>query len=132
MVKSIGMTLMLVGLLPYTVALADGDDPNDPNYESSLRTIDTARTSMQLQLPGDRKSFTALDTLEFQDSSAVGRAQKIRSLSLLTLAEFRKSRVYLGVNRRGLLGLHFNAGKHSTDRHLEIARMPYLPKHNAE
>ena len=79
-----------------------------------------------------RLSFSNLDELEFLDLSAIGRARKIRSLSLLTLAEFKKSRLYIGVNKRGLLGLHFNSVKQSDARCLEVARMPYLQKHNAE
>ena len=56
----------------------------------------------------------------------MGRASRLRSLSLLTLAEFRKSRVFLGVDDRGVLGLHINAARKSDDRHLEVARMPWL------
>jgi hypothetical protein len=73
-----------------------------------------------------------LDKLEFQDSSTMGRVRNIRSLSLLTLAEFKTSRLYLGVNKRGLLGLHFNAAIRSGDRCLEVARMPYLDKRKTE
>ena len=132
MVKAIRMTLMLIGLLPHTVALADTTYATDPAHESSLQTSDTARITMLHQIPDARTSFSTLDKLEFQDSSAMGRARKIRSLSLLTLAEFKKSRLYLGVNKRGLLGLHFNLVIRSGDRCLEVARMPYLQKHNAE
>ena len=132
MVKAIRMTLMLIGLLPHTVALADTTYATDPAHESSLQTSDTARITMLHQIPDARTSFSTLDKLEFQDSSAMGRARKIRSLSLLTLAEFKKSRLYLGVNKRGLLGLHFNLAIRSGDRCLEVARMPYLQKHNTE
>ena len=132
MVKAIRMTLMLIGLLPHTVALADSTDATDPAHESSLRTSATARITMPHHIPDARPSFSTLDKLEFQDSSAIGRARKVRSLSLLTLAEFKKTRLYLGVNKRGLLGLHFNAAIRSGDRCLEVARMPYLQKHNTE
>lgn len=132
MVKAIRMTLMLIGLLPHTVALADSTYSTDMAHQSALQPSDTARISMPHRIPDARTSFSTLDKLEFQDSSTMGRARKIRSLSLLTLAEFKKSRLYLGVNKRGLLGLHFNAAIRSGDRCLEVARMPYLPKHNAE
>ena len=101
MVKATTLALILMGMLPHTVALADSTE-------------------------------STLDKLEFQDSSTMGRARTIRSLSLLTLAEFKKSRLYLGVNKRGLLGLHFNAAIRSGDRCLEVARMPYLDKRNTE
>ncbi|MGB5510198.1 MAG: hypothetical protein WBM87_00660 [Woeseiaceae bacterium] len=101
MVKAIQVALILIGLLPYTVALADSTD-------------------------------STLDKLEFHDSSAIARARNLRSLSLLTLAEFKTSRLYLGVNNRGLLGLHFNAATRSGDRCLEVVRMPYLEKRNSE
>jgi hypothetical protein len=132
MVKAIRITLMLIGLLPHAVALADSANSTDGLHKSSLQAIDTARTSIPPPLPRTRNRFATLDELELQDSSPIGRAKKIRSLSLLTLAEFKKSHLYLGVNKRGLLGLHFNAAKQSGDRCLEVARMPYLQKHNTE
>ena len=132
MIKAIRMTLMLIGLLPHSVALADSTYAPDRFHESSLQTITIARASMAHTIPNTRLSFSALDELEFQDSTAIGRARKIRSLSLLTLAEFKKSRLYVGVNKRGLLGLHFNTAKQNDDRFLEVAKMPYLQKHNAE
>ena len=132
MVKAIRITLMLIGLLPHSVALADSAYSPDRLHKSSLQTIATARTSIPHPIPDTRLSFSTLDELEFQDLSTIGRARKIRSLSLLTLAEFKKSRLYIGVNERGLLGLHFNAAKQSDARCLEVARMHYLQKHNAE
>ena len=132
MIKVIRMTLMLIGLLPHSVALADGTYAPDRSHEHSLPTIATARVSMPYPISDARLSFSNLDELEFLDLSAIGRARKIRSLSLLTLAEFKKSRLYIGVNKRGLLGLHFNSVKQSDARCLEVARMPYLQKHNAE
>ena len=132
MVKAMRMTLMLIGLLPHTVVLADSTFSTDTAHESSLQTSDTARISMPHRIPEARTLFSTLDKLEFKDSSTLGRARKIRSLSLLTLAEFKKSRVYLGVNKRGLLGLHFNMAIRSGDRCLEVARMPYLDKRNTE
>ena len=132
MVKAIKITLMLIGLLPHTVALADSTDSTDRPHESSLQTSDTVPITMPHRIPDAQTSFSTLDKLEFQDSSTMGRARKIRSLSLLTLAEFKKSRLYLGVNKRGLLGLHFNATIRSGDRCLEVARMPYLQKHNTK
>ena len=50
-------------------------------------------------------------------------------LSLLTLGEIGKSRLFIGVNADGLVGLHFNASlpTDSSDD-IEVARMFYLRK----
>ena len=132
MVKAIKIALMLIGLLPHTIVLADSTHSTDRPRESSLQTSDPAGITLPDRISHVRRSVSTLDELEFHDSSAMGRARKIRSLSLLTLAEFKKSRLYLGVNKRGMLGLHFNTAKQSGDRCLEVARMPYLQKRNAE
>ncbi len=64
-----------------------------------------------------------LAALEFQRSDAIGRMTGIRSLSLLTLAETRGSRLFIGVNSDGLLGIHLLG---SDDRQVEFGRMPWL------
>lgn len=64
---------------------------------------------------------------EFQDSGILGRASKLRGLSFLTLAEVGRTRLFLGVNNKGLVGLHLRAfPSHSNGRYLELVRMPYL------
>ena len=68
-----------------------------------------------------------MSDLEFQDSGLLGRASRLRSLSFLTLAEVGRTRLFLGVNKEGLVGLHFRVfSSHSSGRYLELARMPYL------
>jgi hypothetical protein len=63
----------------------------------------------------------------FEDRSALARVRKLRGFSLLTFAETRGARLFLGVNERGLLGLHFAALPGNGDqRYLQMARMPYL------
>lgn len=70
---------------------------------------------------------------DFEDRSVLTRASKLRNLSLLTLARIRHTRVYLGVNDDGLVGLHFNASPHDSDeRYLELARMPYLKQNESD
>ena len=67
--------------------------------------------------------------IDFQDNSALGRFGKLRNLSLLTLAETGQTRLFLGVNDDGLVGLHFVAFPRQGDvRFLSMARMPYLKK----
>ena len=78
-------------------------------------------------MPSQDSALLSNLDVEFHDSSAIGRMRNVRSLSLLTLAETDGSRLFLGINKRGLLGLHFghwHRGK--TDQSLELARLPYL------
>ena len=64
---------------------------------------------------------------DFQDASALERVSKLHSLSILTLAEIGQTRVFLGVNDEGLVGLHFNVFAHDLgEGSLEMVRMPYL------
>jgi len=68
-------------------------------------------------------------SVPFQDAGTLARVSKLRSLSLLTFAEVGQSRLFLGVNDEGVVGLHFRAfRRQDNDRHLEVARMPYLEK----
>jgi hypothetical protein len=65
--------------------------------------------------------------LNFRDPGAFARVSKVRELSLLTLAEVGKSRLFFGVNGRGLFGFHLGARPRLDDeRCVELARMPYL------
>jgi hypothetical protein len=67
--------------------------------------------------------------IDFQDAGVFSRFSKVRGLSLLTVAEFWQTRMFLGVNEDGLVGLHFDAFPHNGgDRYLEVVRMPYLRK----
>jgi len=73
--------------------------------------------------------LTQIAEFNFQDDSALARVSKLRNLSLLTLAEIGQTRLFLGVNDDGLVGLHFNLFSRAGDaRYLEVVRMPYLQK----
>ena len=66
---------------------------------------------------------------DFQDAGFLSRVSKLRGVSLLTLAEFGQTRLFLGVNEEGLVGLHFDMFPHyGGKRYLEVVRMPYLKK----
>ena len=54
-------------------------------------------------------SFTAIDALEFHDNSAIGRLKRLREISFVTLSESRKSRLFLGINSEGYVGLHLRS-----------------------
>ena len=68
-----------------------------------------------------------ITSVAFRDMSAIARASKVRELSLLTLAEVGKTRLFFGVNTEGLFGIHLRALPRPGDEHcVEFARMPYL------
>ena len=126
------MVLIFLGLLPGTAVLADTVNARDWSHD--FRTTVANAVSMPATNGATQtwRTSSRFDELEFRDSSTVGRASKVRSLSLLTLAEFRKSRLFLGVNNRGLIGLHFRQVRQGDDRCLEVARMPWLRKPTPE
>lgn len=127
--------LLVLGLLHLPMAVA-GDTTD---ADASAAALDSRLLSSR---GVHRTAFSEQDALislvpateqdlqfEFQDSSALGRLRNLRSLSLLTLAETKRSKLFLGMNRRGLLGLHFGyTPGDGNDRSLELARMPYLKR----
>jgi len=111
MLKANWMALLIVGTLLPAAALAD--DATISRADDQPAPV----TTLSLEL----------SDLEFQDSGILGRASQLRSLSFLTLAELGRTRLFLGVNKEGLVGLHFLAfPRRSSGRYLELARMPYL------
>ncbi len=67
-------------------------------------------------------------SIAHRDNSLLGRLSRVKSVSLVTFLETGKTRVFLGVNRDGRPGIHFNSrAKRSEDnRHLALYHMPYL------
>ena len=130
MFKGMKVTLIVATSLVSAVASADAADwaKHYSTHVTGLMPVPAMKSAAQIE-----DTYTVFGELEFQDSSAVGRASNIRSLSLLTLAEFGKSRLFLGVDKRGLIGLHFNVTRRrGDDRCLEVARMPYLRRSTAD
>ena len=73
------------------------------------------------------KPLRPIADFDIQDADALSRVSKLRGLSLLTLAEFGQTRLFLGVSEEGLVGLHFNAfPRYDGEGDLEVIRMPYL------
>ena len=61
---------------------------------------------------------------KFREHSALERLSEFRNLSFVTLSKTRRTRLYLGVNEDGLVGLHFNTlSRYGDDRVLELARL---------
>jgi hypothetical protein len=143
MLKSGWMTLSIIGVLLSAAGFADdatssaADDNALPLVTQSLAALPAELDTLsrwQLTQPVESIAFSShwsgpIQNFEFQDSDALARVSKLRSLSLLTFAEFGQARLFLGVNDRGLVGIHFHAfPRHSDERYLEVARLPYLTK----
>lgn len=142
MLKANWMVLLIVGTLLPAAGLADdaaafGSSKTPPLSAVSLDSQPAEAVyapRWQLALPIETISQSehwsrSMQDFEFQDSGILGRVSKLRGLSFLTLAEAGQSRLFLGVNKEGLVGLHFHAfPRHGNRRYLEVARMPYLRK----
>lgn len=141
MQKAYLMLLLLVGAIHAAAVIADetgpsiGDAHRPPVTAASidsLRLMPWYSARWQLRRPVETTAFSndapaVITDIEFQDPGAFARVRKVRALSLLTLAEVGRTRLFLGVSERGLLGFHLGALPQLDDeRCLELARMPYL------
>ena len=127
-----------------SVTLADDVSPPDTDSETAKSRSDAhdglafgSHSSPQRYidrvLPHPAPLLRTDFDLEFRDSSVLGNFSKLRTLSFVTLAESGPTKLFLGVNDDGLVGLHFAFfSKRGTDRTLELARMPYLNRKNPE
>lgn len=135
------MFLCIVGALLSAAVVADdvglsgGDDARLPATAASIDSVQlVSRYSPRWQLshPVEETAFSRdasafISSIEFSDPGALARASKVRELSLLTLAEVGRTRLFLGVSENGLLGFHLGAlPRLGDERCLEVARMPYL------
>ena len=137
------MGQLTIGMLLSTAGFAD--ETKSPDAKVGQRTAETVTVESLLAEPAYASRLRLLRAVaatpyandwqqpiadvEFQDNSAMGRVSGVRNLSLLTLAESQRTRLFLGVNDDGLVGLHFIAvPKHGDRRYLSIARMPYLKR----
>ncbi len=147
MPKTSWMTLLTIGMLLSAAGFADNakssstDSEPLPEVTPSVEALYaesgyTSRRhlfdSVEAMAYSDDWPRTIAD-FDFQDDSALARVSKLRNLSLLTLAEIGQTRLFLGVNDEGLLGLHFNAFPRDRDgRYLEVVRMPYLKENEPD
>jgi len=147
MPKASWMTLLTIGMLLSAAGFADdaksSDTDGEPLPEVTL-SVDAVHT--ELGYASRRHLFPSVEAmaysndwpraiadLDFQDDSALARVSKLRNLSLLTLAEIGQTRLFLGVNDDGLVGLHFNAfPRDGGERYLEVVRMPYLKENEPD
>ncbi len=137
---AVGATI--IGLGAAGIACADEADDaveRDANESEEVRSIDDILEPtgylnnrvepIVLGYSLDSAAHLNLD-INFEDNSAIGRLSRIRNLSFLTIAKQRKSRLFLGVNEDGLVGLHLTATSDglAIDQTVELSRLPYLEK----
>ena len=133
-----------MALLPISVLLSAAvfaDDTVSPVATPSLETLLTSSPydpRWRLVHPVATMTHSAelqqrYDNFDFQDNSALGRISGLHDLSFLTLAESRRSRLFLGVNNRGLVGLHFvGRADRRSKKEIAVFRMPYLRKKESD
>ena len=137
------MVHLTIGLLLSTAGFADEkdsskiDNEQQPSVTLSLDALfaeSPYESRWQLHHPLDAISYTSdwpqpIVDIDFQHDSALARVSRLRNLSLLTLAETGRARLFLGVNDDGLVGLHFIVVPIGGDeRYLSLVRRPYLKK----
>jgi hypothetical protein len=143
MVKASWMALLTISLLWSAAGFAD-DVPSSKTDGELLPVVTLSVETMLAESkylsrwrtfqPAEATAYSdvwlqPIADFDFQDKGVLYRVSKLRGLSLLTLAEFGQTRMFLGVNEDGLVGLHFDTFAHKDiDRYLEVVRMPYLRK----
>ena len=136
MLLTIGMLLSAAGYAD-DANLSNADGALLPEVTPSMDSLHAEVTNKfrsHLLYPVEAMAYLddwprPIANLEFRDDSVLARVSKLRNLSLLTLAEVGRTRLFLGVNDDGLVGLHFNLFSRAGDtRYLEVVRMPYLKK----
>ena len=143
MIKASEMTLLTIGLLWSAAGFADEvqssktDGEQQPAVTLSVETMLAESEYPPRWRPLHLTEATAYSNdwlrpiadVDFRDADALSRISNLRGLSLLTLADFGQTRLFLGVNEEGLVGLHFDLFPHySGEQYLEVVRMPYLKK----
>jgi hypothetical protein len=143
MVKASWIALLTIGLLWSAAGFADDVQSSKTDGELlPVVTLSVVTMLAESEYPSRWRPFHPAEAtaysdgwlrpiadFDFQDASVLSRVSKLRGLSLLTLAKFGQTRMFLGVNEDGLVGLHFDAFPHNGgDRYLEVIRMPYLRK----
>ena len=133
----IALVVTVIGMAAAPPCPADEDAPvADESTDTSpgvttidelleqTRYLDAQSVPLAIGVAGDVPAGPAVD-IAFEDNSMLGRLRRVRSLSILTLSEQRKSRLFLGVNKEGLLGLHFTASSDVQEEEtVEFARLP--------
>ncbi|MBU2675728.1 MAG: hypothetical protein KJP16_01505 [Gammaproteobacteria bacterium] len=124
MLKASYKALLFVGMVLSAEVLADDTMFRYASRWQLPQVAEPTSYSTDALQPTARFDFQALDIFS--------RVKNVRELSLLTLAEVGKTRLFIGVNDDGLVGIHIRAlPRPGDERFLEISRMPYLEKNDA-
>lgn len=141
MLKAHWMALLATGMLLPVAGFADDAKPTD-SEPLPILTPSGAALLAELEYASRWHLFPETEAITYsghwprqlnkfdinlQDTNAWMRVTRTRSLSLLTVAKFRRTQLFFGINDDGVVGLHFNVFRRTRDeRHLELFRMPYL------
>jgi hypothetical protein len=127
------LVIVLAGITDVSSAIADEENDESPaSLEALLATpsysIYRYDSIRQLTLPeAVHSTAPAEPSVDFRDGSTLGRLKSIRQLSLLTITDNGKSRIYVGVSDEGVFGIHISfLNDRQNDRFAEVMRMPYL------
>lgn len=123
MLKTGRMMLATIGMLLSVASFADDETLSSSDDESlPAVTLDVAvlltesryGTRWQIIHPIDALDYSdewprPIADFNFRQDSTLERLSGLRNLSLLTLMKVGRSRLYLGLNEDGLVGIHLNA-----------------------
>ena len=114
MLRIHAILLLLPGLLLSTAAAAD-DAPAELTPAAKAFIADLERVSRPatfastLPIRYTDEFLRPLPDIDFADDSLLARLSELRSVSFLTLLDSKDTRLFVGVNDEGIVGLHFNA-----------------------
>jgi hypothetical protein len=122
MLKTSRMMLLTIGMLLSVASFADDETLSSSDDESLpavtldvevLLTESRYGTRWQVIHPIDALDYSddwprPIADLNFRQDSTLERLSGLRNLSLLTLAKVGRTRLYLGLNEDGLVGIHLN------------------------
>ena len=132
MCKTLSISLLIFAMLASASAVADeaAKPTLTPAAEAFLADLERASWT---QSPDYSPPMSYADNylrplpdVAFEDGSLLGRFSHLRRVSFLTFAEIGEAQFFFGLNKEGLLGLHFNIDRKKRRERLELLRMPYL------
>ena len=103
MLKARFVVLLMFGTLMSAACFADetvAESADGVVYETQTISATT---------PYPEHWLKQVEDFEFQDNSPLGRVKRMRDLPLLTFSDTGSTRFFLGVNRDGVVGLHFTS-----------------------
>jgi len=139
MIRTRRLSLLVIGTLLSAAAFADDDASSDTEANSSAPPPPSLEKLLEESAYAERWRFKPpiatvphpadesrpIVDVEFQESSGLARITENHSLTFLNLAGSGKTRLFLGVNEDGLVGLHYRAvSRRDESDSSESDRMP--------